>query len=107
MQGAKQGTSSEAKGQSVSFQVRAKEPVLENFCRAFSPGPTDCPWASEDEQGSVNRQRSEASLPWLPEVFLACAGNFRCWPKAVATSGEALLTITCRFDTSLLRRVVN
>ena len=81
--------------------------MLENFCRAFSSEPTDCPWASEDEQGSVNRQRSEASLPWLPEVFLACAGNFRCWPKAVATSGEALLTITCRFDTSLLRRVVN
>ena len=23
-------------------------PVLENFCRAFSPGPTDCPWVSED-----------------------------------------------------------
>ena len=23
-------------------------PVLENFCRAFSPRPTDCPWVSED-----------------------------------------------------------
>ena len=23
--------------------------MLENFCRAFSPGPTDCPWVSEDE----------------------------------------------------------
>ena len=23
-------------------------PVLENFCRAFSPGPTDSPWVSED-----------------------------------------------------------
>ena len=23
-------------------------PVLENFCRAFSPGPTDRPWVSED-----------------------------------------------------------
>ena len=20
-------------------------------------------------------------LPWVPEVFLACGGNFRCWPK--------------------------
>ena len=28
-------------------------------------------------------------LPWVPEVFLACGGNFRCWPKAEATSGEA------------------
>ena len=29
------------------------------------------------------------SVPWVPEVFLACGGNFRCWPKAEATSGEA------------------
>ena len=28
-------------------------------------------------------------LPWVPEVFLACGGNFRCWPKAEGTSGEA------------------
>ena len=21
-------------------------------------------------------------LPWVPEDFLACGGNFRCWPKA-------------------------
>ena len=27
----------------------ALPPVLENFRRAFSPGPTDCPWVSEDE----------------------------------------------------------
>ena len=20
--------------------------------------------------------------PWVPVVFLACGGNFRCWPKA-------------------------
>ena len=26
-------------------------------------------------------------LPWVLEVFLACGGNFRCWPKAEATSG--------------------
>ena len=24
-------------------------PVLKNFCRTFSPGPTDCPWVSEDD----------------------------------------------------------
>ena len=24
-------------------------------------------------------------LPWVPEVFLACSGNFRCWPKADAS----------------------
>ena len=26
----------------------ALPPVRENFRRAFSPGPTDCPWVSED-----------------------------------------------------------
>ena len=26
----------------------ALPPMLENFSRAFSPGPTDCPWVSED-----------------------------------------------------------
>ena len=28
-------------------------PVLENFRRAFSPGPTDRPWVSEDASTSV------------------------------------------------------
>ena len=28
-------------------------------------------------------------VPWVPEVFLACGGNLRCWPKAEATSGDA------------------
>ena len=23
---------------------------------------------------------------WVPEVFLACSGNFRCWPKADTSS---------------------
>ena len=30
--------------------------VLENFCRAFSPGPTDRPWVSEDEQSCILSQ---------------------------------------------------
>ena len=25
-------------------------------------------------------------LPWVPEVFLACGGNFRCWPKTDTSS---------------------
>ena len=29
-------------------------------------------------------------IPWVPEIFLACGGNFRCWPKA--TSGEVVKT---------------
>ena len=30
------------------LRERALSPVLENFRRAFSPGPTDRPWVSED-----------------------------------------------------------
>ena len=26
------------------------------------------------------------TVPWVPEVFLACGRNFRCWPKADTTS---------------------
>ena len=26
---------------------------------------------------------------WVPEVFLACGGNFRCWPKADTSSAVA------------------
>ena len=26
------------------------------------------------------------SSPWVPEVFLACGGNVRCWPKADTSS---------------------
>ena len=30
-------------------------PVLKNFRRAFSPGPTDCSWVSEDDKESKHR----------------------------------------------------
>ena len=29
---------------------------------------------------------SNRLLPWVPEVFLACGGNFRFWPKADTSS---------------------
>ena len=29
---------------------------------------------------------STGTLPWVPEIFLACSGNFRCWPKAHTSS---------------------
>ena len=28
-------------------------------------------------------------LPWVPEVFLACDGNFRCWPNMTETGNRA------------------
>ena len=43
--------SSETQGQSVGPGEKAlqKFQVLKNFCSAFSPGPTDRPWVSEDD----------------------------------------------------------
>ena len=35
--------------------------MLENFRRAFSPGPTDCPWVSEDELVPSNETKSTAN----------------------------------------------
>ena len=29
---------------------------------------------------------THSQIPWVPEVFLACGGNFRCWPKADTSS---------------------
>ena len=28
-----------------------------------------------------NSEGAALHLPWVPEVFLACGGNFRCWPE--------------------------
>ena len=39
-----------------SRYTRALPPVLENFRRAFSPGPTDCPWVSGDVLADGSRQ---------------------------------------------------
>ena len=33
-------------------------------------------------------------LPWVPEVFLTCRGNLRCWPKAEAAGHYKDLTET-------------
>ena len=44
-------SSSETQGQSVGKGEKVQQKfssMLENFCRASSPGPTDCPWVSED-----------------------------------------------------------
>ena len=29
---------------------------------------------------------TQTFLSWVPEVFLSCGGNFRCWPKADTSS---------------------
>ena len=66
-------------------------------------------------RGGEERKETLADkpLPWVPEVFLACGGNFWCWPKAEATSGEARVTIKTwqkpetALEKSLAPRVTN
>ena len=41
----------------------ALPPLRENFRRAISPGPTDCPWVSEDAKSEEKWMFSQASLP--------------------------------------------
>ena len=43
-----------------------------------------------------------AYLPWVPEVFLACGGNLRCWPKADTSSARVSLTILWKFKVVLV-----
>ena len=43
--------------------------------------------AVETKGGSVLYfSQDKHKLPWVPQVFLACGGKFRCWPKADMSS---------------------
>ena len=48
----------------------ALPPVLENVRRAFSPGPTDCPWVSEDEV-QQNTEGKSATAKEIAEFSVA------------------------------------
>ena len=57
-------------------------PVLENFCRAISPSPTDHPWVSEDDSSHdqwkmANRdsckKRNVWSAPEEKQILLICS----------------------------------
>ena len=55
------------------------------------------------------RLRSDAkntlALAWVPEVLLACGGNFRCWPKADTSSAvSARLSPSSRSRHRICRR---
>ena len=52
--------------------------VLENFCSAFSPGPTDCPWVSEDVGAP---KLSQENLHSLKMLFLLYSMLFLCKGK--------------------------
>ena len=44
-------------------------------------------------------------LPWVPEVFLACSGNFRCWLKADTFSAVGRIKPETALEKSLAPRV--
>ena len=48
----------------------------------------------QTENDSDAKPRVAFALPWVPEVFLACGGNFRCWPKAFRVGHYKDLTET-------------
>ena len=50
---------------------RALLPVLENFCPAFSPDPTDCPWVSEDGTQLIHwfcTAKKKLCAYWAPDI---------------------------------------
>ena len=51
--------------------------VLENFRRAFSPGPTDCPWVSEDGCTYVLGEGGGGAMIFSPDKSASLEGGVR------------------------------
>ena len=67
----------ERKGATKVFKYGRKtlSPVLENFGRAFSLDPTDCPWVSEDDW-RLNLQEFATQKHCYTKVVKNCRGIF-------------------------------
>ena len=50
-------------------------------------------------------------LPWVPEVFLACGWNFRCWPKGhykdLTETGNRARKVSGTQGTHFLKVLIN
>ena len=57
-------------------------------CSTFGLG-LNLPNVRSSKTGLNSYPDSGFLLPWVPEFFHACGGNFRCWPKADTSSAEA------------------
>ena len=72
-------------------------PVLENVCRAFSPGPTDRPWVSEDTYYVAwENSRHLATLPLVspPNDIWETSAEIPYW-RHVTTQIWVVLLIGC------------
>ena len=71
----------------------ALPPVLENFRRAFSPGPTDCPWVSEDKLKQTPLEVSQSAVSLLEN----CPLNFQLLGRrnSLLTRTELLFLMIC------------
>ena len=67
----------------------ALPPVLENFCRTFSPDPTDCPWVSEDELDKA-KQREQVCFDFKL-LTLAGQGGYPLIFAQINCPGENIL----------------
>ena len=79
-----------------SFESRypwALPPVLENFRGAFSPGPTDCPWVSEDELKQTPLEVSQSAVSLLED----CPLSFQLLGRrnSLLTRTELLFLMIC------------
>ena len=61
-------------GAKYSLDPGALPPMLENFRRAFSPRPTDCPWVSEDDK-MTTQGLSEGRIEYLQGLGRGLTGN--------------------------------
>ena len=71
----------------------ALPPVLENLPRAFSPGPTDCPWVSEDKLKQTPLEVSHSAVSLLED----CPLNFQLLGRrnSLLTRTELLFLMIC------------
>ena len=67
--------------------------VLENCRRAFSPGPTDCPWVSEDELKQTPLEVSQSAVSLLED----CPLSFQLLGRrnSLLTRTELLFLMIC------------
>ena len=66
-----------------SYFVLFWVPVSVRFEQHLISNSRETPKLFRGMRDKINGRGSSISLPWIPEVFLVCGGNFRCWPRHI------------------------